>query len=153
MRAHDLISVFPFSKSSTIELVSYGAFDEEAKGPPFGNDGRVDESKFVEQKALTKNQVDSLVDILYNYTFDPKLDSIIYGISECFWPRNAFIFRDKKHKIVARIGVCFECSRFEFYPQQFKPVDFCDGKVDMLMGFMQRAGIRFGLKRPAGIEK
>ena len=155
LKASDLNNVFPFNKSVAIEVVSYKTFldDTTVEKSPFAVDGKIDRSQLVEQKILTQSQVDELVDILYDYTFDPKIDSLIYAVSACFWPRNAVLFENAKGKIIARLEVCFQCWRSEFYPERFTPVDFCDGKMDMLMGFMQSAGIRFGLERPAGIKK
>jgi len=155
LKAHDLVNVFPFSKSTAIELVSYKTVldDSTVEKSPFAIEGRVDESKLVEQKVLNQNQIDDLVDILYDYTFDPKIDSIDHSVATCFWPRDAFVFKDKKGEVVARIEVCFACWRTEFYPERFQPVDFCDGKMDMLLAFMKNAGIQFGVERPTGIRK
>jgi hypothetical protein len=152
LTSHDLVNVFPFNKSATIELVSYNSVLEDSISP-FAIKGRVDKSKLVEQKVLNQNQIDGLVDILYYYTFDPKLDSIDHSVAGCFWPRNAFVFKNKKGRAVARIEVCFACWHAEFYPERFKPVDFCNGKMDMLLIFMENAGIQFGVERPAGIKK
>src|SRR5258705_8109798 len=102
-RAH-LRGAFPFNKTDQVQVVSFKPAHES---PPL-IDGNLDESKFIESRNLNDLEVNELVNVLCNYTYDPKLpiDSIVGSYVFCNEPRNAVVFRDQQGVIIASLVVC-----------------------------------------------
>lgn len=102
----DLEKTHPFDKATKIQLVSFKP-DLANESPPMKN-GMIDTTKFIETKTLNTKEESSLIDILYNYNFDPKIspDSIDLIVRNCYMPRNAVIFRDKANEIITYLEIC-----------------------------------------------
>jgi hypothetical protein len=143
-RRATLNDLYPFKNTASIEIVSFegGHGDEPA---PTVN-GVIDQSRFKESRKLTSAQEEELVDILYNYTFDPKInkDSITMLVATCYEPRNAIIFKSKKGEVTAWMEICFECKRHTDEPDKFTVIEFCGGKYEMIRNFMIKMGIKYG---------
>lgn len=109
-------------------------------------DGTIDTTQFIETKTLNRKEENGLIDILYNYNFDPKVnrDSIILEVAMCYMPRNAVIFRGKTNEIITYLAVCFECLRQE-NPRKDLNIVFCRDKYDRLKNYFGQLGIKFGV--------
>lgn len=142
LKRNDLKSTFPFDKTTKIQLVS---FKPENESMPM-TDGSVDTIKFIEIKALKRKQEDKLIDILYNYNFDPKVsrDSIVLKEMVCYEPRNAVIFKNSQNEIVSYLEICFECLKHR-QPSDLHLDDFCQDKYSLLKGLFEQVGIKFGI--------
>lgn len=141
LKPGDLNKIYPFNKNIKIELVS---FKPDYESIPKKN-GQIDTTKFIETKTLSHQEEEELIDILYNYNYDPKVnrDSIIGEINICYEPRNAILFRNKKNKIITYLEICFECLQYR-KPKRLKIGDFCQEKFDLLKDHFKRVGIKFG---------
>lgn len=149
---------FPINQSDKIALVAFNS-----KGGPQGLEGSVasmaqtvpqygfplpsDSLEFhllKEWKFLNSKELSQLTNILYNYNFDPKKDSTIYG-AFCYAPRNGIVFINEDNKIIEFLEICFECSGFETLTKTHAFGDFCEGKLDMLYHFFLENGIKYGI--------
>lgn len=109
------------------------------------SNGKIDTTQFIETRTLNGKEEDGLVDILYNYNFDPKVnkDSIILEEMMCYMPRNAVVFRNKSNEIITYLEICFECLRFN-NPRKDLNIVFCQDKYDRLKNYFGQLGIKFG---------
>jgi len=140
----DLKKTHPFDKATKIQIVSFKP-DLEQESLPMKN-GTIDTTQFIEIKALNLKEENRLIDILYNYNFDPKVnpDSIILEVAMCYMPRNAVIFRNKANEIITYLEICFECLRYE-NPKKDLNIVFCQDKYDRLKNYFGQMGIKFGV--------
>ncbi|MGC4022966.1 MAG: hypothetical protein QM734_13995 [Cyclobacteriaceae bacterium] len=99
-----------------------------------------------ETKTLNRKEENGLIDILYNYNFDPKVNpnSIVLDVAMCYMPRNAIIFRNKTNEIITYLEICFECLRY-VNPKNDLNIVFCQGKYDRLKDYLGQLGIKFGV--------
>jgi hypothetical protein len=144
---------YPFNVASEILLVS---FDEDADGKKkYGSNiitenytpvfrDTLYENKLHEKKQLSEAGVDSLSDILYNYSWK---NSVYRTVEEsgCYQPRNAIVFIDKEGRAFAFIEVCFECSAYKTSDAKILAGDFCEGKYELLRNFFKKEGIKTGV--------
>lgn len=138
----DLKNEFPFNKATKIQFVS---FKPDKESMPM-IDGVIDTAKFIEVKTLKRKQEDKLIDILYNYNFDPKIsrDSIVLEEMVCYEPRNAIIFKNERKEIVSYLEICFECLKHR-RPSDLHLGDFCQDKYALLKSYFEQMGIKFGI--------
>lgn len=98
-------------------------------------------SRLKEQVLLSKEQVDSLTDILYNYGFRGNVN---YEVSmNCYSPHHAIVFLDHQGKMFEFIELCFMCNGKRLSSEEVACGDFCDGKYELLEKFFKNAGVRF----------
>ncbi|GHN03202.1 hypothetical protein WSM22_46910 [Cytophagales bacterium WSM2-2] len=137
-----LKNTYPFDRTKKIQLVS---FKPDYESGPMKN-GTLDSTKFIESKTLRRKDENNLVDILYNYNFDPKVnkDSIVTEAMMCYEPRNAVLFKNNKNEIVAYLEICFECLRHK-ESEGLLLGEFCQDKYSRLKDFFGQIGIKYGL--------
>lgn len=145
------LEIFPFSKSSKIQIVSFDKPDSIIVGGeiPIKNNV-VDYSKLIDVKTLSSTQIDTLTDILYNYIY--KGTFFTFFKSNCYNPKNAILFIDNLGRVYAFIELCFECNAFRTSDETVQVGDFCDQKYDMLKSFFARLGVAFGTKAGSNDE-
>jgi hypothetical protein len=135
---------YPFKNASTIKLVSFAQPEGEIVTLPTVG-GKVDYSGLKEIKDLTRNQITSLTDILFNNTY--RGGNFIFGPAEaeCYLPRNAILFTDSTNTTYAFIELCFQCERHRSSSDEVQTGDFCDGKYSLLKDFFVDCGIKAGV--------
>ena len=140
----DLKKTHPFDKTNKIQVVSFKP-DLTNESPPT-KDGTIDTTQFIETKTLNRKEENGLIDILYNYNFDPKVnkDSIVLEVMMCYEPRNAVIFRNKSNEIITWLEICFECLR-AYSQRNDLHIVFCQDKYDRLKNYFGQLGIKFGV--------
>lgn len=140
---------YPFNKAYEIKIASFNYVG--AKGLPTlpMKDGMVDVGKLQELKTLSYANVDTLTDILYNFTY--RGSGAVEGGAACYEPRNVILFADPSGKVFEFIEICFECGRRRSSldkPEEGGKSDafgeFCDGKFDLLKQFFMKQGIKYG---------
>ena len=136
--------IFPFNKAANIQLVSFQKPDSFKYTYLLPTKGKtVDYSKLSEVITLTASGIDSLTDILYNYSFK----GVFYSFSEsnCIYnPANAILFLDKKDSVFAFIEICFQCWAYRVSNKKIKLGDECTDKYGLVKNFFLRNGIRVG---------
>ena len=139
------VHFYPFEKAMHVQLVSYKTRDSGylyAKLPMKHH--KVDYSRLKEVISLSKKQIESLTDILYNYGF--KGDDHFITHMMCYDPRNAILFVDSTGKAFAFLEICFECHDYRVSSKSIKTGDFCEQKYDLLKAFFRKVGISYGVK-------
>jgi hypothetical protein len=123
---------YPFNVAAQVVLTSY-ELDFMAK-----KEGTPD----LERVVLSKTQIDSLTDLLFNNFFKGRT-YFVEGVG-CFMPRNAIVFVDASGKEFERADVCFECLNYHTSPTEFKFGDDCRYKMSLLDPFFISCGIKIG---------
>lgn len=123
---------YPFNVAAQVVLTSY-ELDFMAK-----KEGTPDFERIV----LSKNQIDSLTDLLFNNFFKGRT-YFAEGVG-CFMPRNAIVFVDASGKEFERADVCFECLNYKTAPTEFKFGHDCEVKMNLLDAFFVSCGIKIG---------
>ena len=95
----------------------------------------------LESTILTVTQIDQLTDILYNHFYKKRPN---YGISSCFYPRNAILFFDANGNLKESILICFQCDQYALSSTSINIGDDCDQKLTLLKAFFSKSGIYFG---------
>ena len=129
---------YPFNLFDTVKLISFRYHFNES---PIKGDSLLLDS-LIEIKTLTKPEVSSLTDILYNnfYKRSPN-----YGtVTQCFFPRNAILFFDKSGKLQEYILICFHCDRHKESSDKIKYGDECTQKIEKIREFFVSKGLKFG---------
>lgn len=103
-----------------------------------------------EIKTLSKSDIDSLTDILYNIGFKGPVH--IMSLTTCFTPRNAILFIDSSGKTFDYVEICFQCSRHETSSEKIELGEFCDQKYALLKKFFISLGIGIGTLRGTNME-
>lgn len=143
-------SFYPFNVAKNIKLVSFGikpvknGFTSPDGQLPMKNK-KIVYSDLMEVKTLSKSQIDSLTDLLYNNIYTGYFSTITEA--QCYNPRNAILFLDDNGALIVFIEICFECQRYRTNSQKVVLGDFCSQKYDLLKEFFQQAGIEFGITR------
>jgi hypothetical protein len=151
------LQFYPFNRSAGVKLVSFDN-KPDANGTvvigsnklPMKN-GAVDYFKLDEVKDLSKLQVDTLTDILYNTGYMGSI--FILTSSGCYNPRNAILFVDKTGKTFAFLELCFECSGYRRSSEKVKTGDFCNEKYELLKNLFHKAGIEIGITKGIGLNE
>ncbi|SRR5579871_5018887 len=129
---------YPFNIADTIKLIS---FRYHRHNYPIKGDTLLIDS-LIEIKVLSKAEINNLTDILYNNFYKKQRN---YGsITQCFFPRNAFLFYDKVGHLREYILICFHCSRHEESSNKIYFGSNCIQKVEKLQQFFVSLGIKFG---------
>lgn len=144
---------YPFSKASTIQLVSFknNSTDElnyDRDSLPRIND-TVCYSKLFEIITLRSSQIDILTDLLYNYgrksTYTPPNGVFLTGsIPTCYNPRNAILFIDQNNQVYDFIEICFECDDSRTSSKNIDLGEPCTNKLKLLKQFFLEVGIHYG---------
>lgn len=144
---------YPFSKASTIQLVSFknNSTDElnyDRDSLPRMND-TVCYSKLFEIITLRSSQIDILTDLLYNYgrksTYTPPKGVFLTGsIPTCYNPRNAILFIDQNNQVYDFIEICFECDNWETSSTIIDLGESCTDKLKLLKQFFLEVGVHYG---------
>lgn len=132
----------PFDKTAKVQLVSFKPAYESI---PMSF-GTIDTTKFIETKTINRKEENDLIDILYNYNFDPKVnkEDIVLDVAICYEPRNAVLFKNGKNEIISYLEICFECNRHK-EADDLHLSEFCEGKYTLLKNYFSRIGIKFGV--------
>jgi hypothetical protein len=150
--AEERLQFYPFNKAAEIKLVAFDKAESLIMGGKLPmKKGSVDYSRLKEIKAITKNQIDSLTDILFNRVYGGPFYS--FSKSKCYSPRNAILFVDVDGKTFAFIEICFQCTGYRLSSKKIKGVDFCNQKYDYLNAFFATNRIKFGVTEeiPSGL--
>jgi hypothetical protein len=107
----------PFNKAASVKLAAFGVKSktgrvrEDAQPRiPIAN-GKVALNKLDEIVDLTKNQIDTLTDILFNTCYKWTINT--RQTSFCYTPRNAILFFDSENNNYAFIEICFGCNKMK----------------------------------------
>ena len=150
--ANQRLQFYPFNKASEIKLVSFDKPDSVIIGGelPMKN-GSIDYSKIREIKTISRSQIDTLTDILFNRNYGGRFYS--FSKINCYYPRNAILFVNKRGNTFAFIEICFECSGYRLSSNKIKAGDFCNQKYDYLKDFFAANGIELGVKKEDSAEE
>jgi len=129
---------FPFNVADSVKLVSFRYHNNSY---PIKK-GYIINDSLIEQRLLTKSEVNQLTDIIYNTGV--KKNNGIASLTECFWPRNAVLFIDKSGQLRAYVLICFHCNRSENSNDGMRPWDDCYQKSEMIHQLFISAGIKYG---------
>jgi hypothetical protein len=152
LNPHDRIKTYPFNTASKVLLVSYKAetisLDDSTtiyEGSIPKENEQIDFKKFKETIILSKTQIDTLTDIIFNYNYqDRKLAMTEH--STCDFPtENAILFLDINDSCFAYVELCFSCDDYKLNPDSLDFGDFCSGKFLLIKDFISRQGIHYGL--------
>lgn len=146
---------YPFINARQIQLVSFKSSYDSVWGQyykdslPRENDTVV-YSKLFEIVTLTKSQIDTLTDIIYNYNnksnYKAKGNVYFIGTSmNCYNPRNAILFIDNEQKVFEFIEICFECDKFYTSSDRVSLGIDCNQKLELIKTFFQSIGIEYGI--------
>jgi hypothetical protein len=146
-------SFYPFNKAVEVELISFDNSDETGNPKEIKlfrevlslKNGKVGFDSLKEKIGITKSQIDTLTDILYNWSYGGPF----YSFSEpcCYKPRNGILFIDKTSNAFAYIELCFECEGFRKSAKQVLAGHFCNQKYELLREFFAKRGIKFGTEK------
>jgi hypothetical protein len=132
---------YPFNIADTIKLVS---FRYHRHNYPIKSDIVLIDS-LIENITLTKLQIHSLTDILYNNFYKKPPN---YGVlTQCFFPRNAILFYDKNGNLKESILLCFQCDRHEKSSDKINFGSNCTQKMQKLSTFFISLGVKFGTNK------
>jgi hypothetical protein len=125
---------YPFNVAAQVVLTSYELeFMAKKEGTPD-----------LERIVLSKIQIDSLTDLLFNNFFKGR---VYFGEGVgCFEPRNAIVFVDAAGKEFERADVCFVCGNYRTAPTEFTFGDDCKVKMRLLDPFFVSCGIKIGTR-------
>jgi len=147
------LQFYPFNRAMQIKAVSFdNKPDSNGVTVPNGrlptNNDTIDYSQLDEIKILTRRQIESLTDILYNTGFkkQPMTES-----ESCYNPRNAVLFIDSAGKTFAFIELCFQCGGHRESSAEVKTGDFCSDKYDLLKNYFAGLGIKIGISKGIGL--
>lgn len=135
------LTFYPFNAAASIKLVSFRYHKNDC---PVKSDSVITDS-LIEIKELSKKQIDSLTDILYNnfYKRTPNYGSL----TMCDFPRNAILFYDSKGKLFESILLCFHCNRHTESSENIIWGDDCTQKIEKLRQFFVLVEMYFGTNR------
>ncbi len=144
----DRLNQYPFNASSKVAFISY-------KQKKIGIDGTElsrylkqhyeEKSKIVladfhEFTYLTKENINELTDLFYNYgiNYDGPL-----AISGCYSPRNAILFLDNDNHLLNYIEICFECGRVVLSDDHINLGSKCYNKLYLLQDLFMKFNINY----------
>lgn len=105
--------------------------------------GRIATSKMKEDVKLKSDFENRLIDILFNYDYDPKFGGVIETYRNlCYIPRNGILFIDSQNEVIGYIEICFECQREEIKVDSNHIGGFCNKKFAMLKDLFKDSGIK-----------
>jgi hypothetical protein len=90
---------------------------------------------------LNQNQVDSLSNLMLNYTTNRKLMYETRTESCCYVPRNAVVFLDKNGAAILNYEICFSCGVSKVYPYVLS--SRCN-KIELFKAFFKQCNIHYG---------
>ena len=115
----DRLKNYPFNKSTEIKLVSFnydgGPVDDTAyinTIMPKGKFLAICRFPFKEIKSINSVQIESLTDILFNYSY--IIEPTIEDITKCYIPRNGILFLNEEGKVFEFIEICFACKKVTY---------------------------------------
>jgi hypothetical protein len=101
--------------------------------------------KVINKKTLSAAGVDSLTDILYNYTYTPITDKDFIEVGNpgcsCYEPTKAILFIDRDHHVTQYMRTCFKCERHFWSSSKVNEIEYCTGKYQMLEKFFFKQGV------------
>ena len=138
-------SKFPFSASTKVRIGSFWIKEHQEAGnemsiPKKSQTNEVDIERFEEILILTRQQVDTLSDILYN-TYNRVADQRL-SLMRCYEPRNAILFYDRNDTLIAYIEICFECYRLRTSSEKVFLEKMCDKTYRGIQDFFLKHGIK-----------
>lgn len=167
--ARQRIFFYPFKGASEVKLIGFRAdwdkvisetgeedtiVSNAGRKPMYSRNNsnyyELNKGRLVNTIKLSRQGIDSLTDILYNYGYTPvKLPSNVILIDEptgCYEPRNAILFIDANGKIKEYMEFCFTCEQTRWSSRKIKDVIFCMNKYAMMRRFFFKNGITYGTK-------
>ncbi|WPU96574.1 hypothetical protein SNE25_13705 [Mucilaginibacter sabulilitoris] len=113
------------------------------KGFTIINDS-LDYSTLYEVKTLNQDQIIRLTNIMYNAVYKKILANTADPGSSCYNPRNAFVFLNKKGRVIDYLEICFECEEYRSKYGRLTIGDNCTQKFGMIKKCFIDAGIKHG---------
>jgi hypothetical protein len=151
----------PFNQAKRIDLISLDRIKERLRyigdtlpdqlpgNALFSNFlGYKKEFLWFERVTLSRSQIDSLTNILFNFDYGrAKNGEIDKWASLCHNPRQAILlYREiEDAEMFASIEICLECHSYWSRPDKYDLGNFCEGKYDLLRAFFRQTGITYGL--------
>ncbi len=149
---------YPFSKATQIQIVSFDKqLKERIRLKNIGNDSyemsdftevfglpiqadTIDFSKISQVISLSKNEIDSLTDILYNTCSRWTLTQT--SKAGCYYPHNAIIFLNNKNQVFEFIELCFDCNQLQYSSKKIKKFEDCDITFSELEAYFKLLGLK-----------
>lgn len=141
---------YPFNNAIEIRLVSFdggGQIDDSLKIKKDMPNQRtyLTVLPFVENKKLTRLQVDQLTDIFMNYGYIRQ--PTVQELTKCYDPRNGILFLDTKGKVFEFIEICYGCDKAVFSHAKMLGGELDRPKIKLLKTFFQNVGIEYGITK------
>lgn len=137
-------ALYPFGKAKKVLLISFN--DKDWRLGYFSETPKItDLSVAKTSKELTKNDINKLTDLFYNYGFK-KMELVKTMVEEKDCPelKNAILFIDDKGKIFEYIAFSFGCDEVEFSSRKVSYGDDCTTKKELVKEFFISKGIEIG---------
>lgn len=148
---------YPFNKAVKVQLIRFSQPTDVGKWPDTISAEELKKQAYLplslggfkgttirlrETLFLTQPGIDTLTDILYNYSYTPvrKTNSNLIDEPTCYEPRNAILFIDADGKVIAWMEYCFTCSGYRHSSTKIN-YDFCNEKYEMLRKFFFDRGL------------
>lgn len=142
--AADRQKQYPYNVASKVLLVSFDSLE----GGNFTHvlhmkNGEVNLSALKENIELSKSEIDSLTDILFNLNYSGKI--LITSSTGCYDPHNAILFADANGKIFEFMEICFGCDKIRVSDERIEFGEPCSGKYEAIKDLFKSTGIKIGI--------
>lgn len=141
---------YPYNISSQIKIISYKNKGEGFEGEELqkyldliiSNKDSLNESNFDEIQILNTKQIERLTDLIYNYGFKEKVNTVV--VKACYMPRNAILFYDNENNLIGFLEICFECNNYRSSNMDITIGELCKQKMQLMKEFFKDCGIKYG---------
>lgn len=134
---------YPFNRTEFVSLISFIDTISEFSSHLPVKKGVLDTGMVKEEIRLSKQDINKLTDLLFNYGYRSKKYGVIEHRMSCYDPHNALLFFNDKRKVIAYIEICFDCLRMQFSSNKIHIGEKCTEKFNMLKNFFTSTGIKF----------
>jgi hypothetical protein len=130
---------YPFNKSTRIQIISFTS--DTLTRVPYKNK-KLDWEQTKDSITLTKSQVDSLSNILFNVGC--KADTVTFGINYAVGVDIAILFYNSQNQLADFVLICFECMNFSISTEKNrrelgKP---CNQKIEIIKSFIKTTTLK-----------
>ncbi|WP_293787644.1 hypothetical protein [uncultured Pedobacter sp.] len=134
---------YPFNRTEFVSLISFIDTISKFSSHLPVKKGVLDTGMVKEEIRLSKQDINKLTDLLFNYGYRSKKYGVIEDGMSCYDPHNAILFFNDKRKVIAYIEICFDCLRMQFSSNKIRIGEKCTEKFNMLKNFFTSTGIKF----------
>jgi hypothetical protein len=137
-------SFYPFNKAKKVLLISF--IDQSSNSDYYSKNNKIDDLSVAKNsKTLTKNEINSLTDLIFNMGFKKMVyEKFISATSPCPDLKNAIVFVDQNEKPFEYIELFFGCDQIEFSSKEIEYGDDCTNKLELIKQFFISNGIDVG---------